>query len=80
MRSLAKQVSKGSQLVQDLSKMFVGQSLKAVGIKDDVAPAPFTAPKSMFNVPISTTRRFAVQSMSLSDIKEVGKQAGANGE
>ena len=31
----------------------------------------------MFNVPITTTRRFAVKSMSLSQIKEVGKQAGA---
>ena len=74
---MIEQVSKGSQLVQDVSKMFVGQSLKAVGFKDDSAPAPFTAPKSMFNVPITTTRRFAVKSMSLSEIKEVGKRAGA---
>ena len=74
---LVKQVGKGSQLVQDLSKMFVGQSLKAVGLKNDLAPAPFTAPKSLFNVPITSTRRFAVKSMSLSEVKAVGKQAGA---
>lgn len=75
--NLVKQVSKTSGLVQDLSKMFVGQGLKSVGLKNDKAPAPFTAPKSLFNVPITGARRFAVKSISLSDVKELGKRAGA---
>ncbi|WP_026375366.1 WS/DGAT/MGAT family O-acyltransferase [Aestuariibacter salexigens] len=74
---LVKQVSKSSQLVQDLSKMFVEQGLKAVGFKNASAPAPFTAPKSLFNVPITGARRFAINTLSLAEVKEVGKQAGA---
>ncbi|RZS32673.1 WS/DGAT/MGAT family acyltransferase [Herbihabitans rhizosphaerae] len=44
---------------------------------DQAATLPFTAPKSMLNVPITGARRFAAQSWSLSRIKAVGKGAGA---
>lgn len=66
-----------SKMVQDLSKMFLGQGLKAVGIDKNTSPVPFTAPKSMLNVPITGSRRFAVKSLSLSQIKALGKQANA---
>jgi len=74
---LFEKVDCNRKMVQDLSKIFLGQGLKAIGIDDNASPAPFTAPKSMFNVPITSTRRFAVKSISLGEIKALGKQAGA---
>lgn len=74
---LVEKVGANSKMVQDLSKMFVGQGLKAVGIDKNTSPVPFSAPKSMFNVPITGSRRFAVKSLSLSEIKALGKQANA---
>lgn len=38
---------------------------------------PYQAPPSMFNVPISSSRRFAAQSYSLARLKAVGKAFGA---
>jgi diacylglycerol O-acyltransferase len=70
-------VNKSAKMVQDLSKMFMGQGLKAVGIDKNTSPAAFSAPKSMFNVPITGARRFAVKSLSLAQIKALGKQADA---
>lgn len=66
-----------TKMVQDLSKMFVGQGLKAVGVGSNTSPVPFSAPKSIFNVPITGARRFAVKTLSLSEIKALGKQANA---
>lgn len=74
---LVEKVGANSKMVQDLSKMFIGQGLKAVGIDKNTSPVPFSAPKSMFNVPITGSRRFAVKSLSLSEIKALGKQANA---
>jgi diacylglycerol O-acyltransferase len=73
----AEQVKGRASLVQDLSKMFWGQGLKATGISKNTSPVPFTAPKSIFNVPITGARRFAVKSLSLSELKSIGKQANA---
>ena len=74
---LVEKVGSSSKMVQDLSKMFMGQGLKAVGIDKNTSPVPFSAPKSMFNVPITGSRRFAVKNLSLSQIKALGKQADA---
>ncbi|WP_299078340.1 wax ester/triacylglycerol synthase family O-acyltransferase [uncultured Paraglaciecola sp.] len=74
---LADQVKNRAGLVQDLSKMFWDQGLKATGISNNTSPVPFSAPKSIFNVPITGARRFAVKSLSLSELKAVGKQANA---
>jgi len=57
--------------------MFWGQGLKATGISKNTSPVPFTAPKSIFNVPITGARRFAVKSLSLTELKSIGKQANA---
>lgn len=75
--NLTAQVKDSANLVQDLSKMFWGQGLKATGISKNTSPVPFTAPKSIFNVPITGARRFAVKSLSLSELKTIGKQANA---
>lgn len=72
-----KKIGDRAKLLKDLSSIFIGQSLKTIGIKNNLAPAPFTAPKSMFNVPITGARRFAVKTISLSEIKAIGKQANA---
>lgn len=74
---LVEKVGANTKMVQDLSKMFMGQGLKAVGIDKNTSPVPFSAPKSMFNVPITGSRRFAVKSLSLAQIKALGKQANA---
>jgi diacylglycerol O-acyltransferase len=74
---LVEKVGATSKMVQDLSKMFMGQGLKAVGIDKNMSPVPFSAPKSIFNVPITGSRRFAVKSLSLAEIKTLGKQANA---
>jgi diacylglycerol O-acyltransferase len=74
---LVEKMGASSKMVQDLSKMFMGQGLKAVGIDKNSSPVPFSAPKSIFNVPITGSRRFAVKSLSLAQIKALGKQANA---
>lgn len=74
---LIEKVGSSTKMVQDLSKMFMGQGLKAVGIDKNTSPVPFSAPKSLFNVPITGARRFAVKALSLSEIKALGKQANA---
>ncbi len=74
---LTAQVKGRANMVQDLSKIFWQQGLKATGISKNTSPVPFTAPKSIFNVPITGTRRFAIKSMSLSEVKTIGKQANA---
>jgi diacylglycerol O-acyltransferase len=71
------QVKGRANMVQDLSKIFLGQGLKVTGISKNTSPVPFTAPKSIFNVPITGARRFAIKSMSLSEVKAIGKQANA---
>jgi len=75
--NLAAQVKDSANMVQDLSKIFLGQGLKATGISKNKSPVPFTAPKSIFNVPITGARRFAAKTMSLSELKAIGKQANA---
>ncbi len=46
--------------------------------RDDLSDAtPYQAPPTMFNVRISSSRRFAAQSYSLARIKKVGKAFGA---
>jgi diacylglycerol O-acyltransferase len=74
---LVGKVGTNSKMVQDLSKMFMGQGLKIVGLDKSTSPVLFSAPKSLFNVPITGSRRFAVKSLSLSEIKALGKQANA---
>jgi diacylglycerol O-acyltransferase len=74
---LVKKATANTKMVQDLSKMLFGQGLKAVGIDKNASPVPFSAPKSIFNVPITGSRRFAVKSISLAELKSLGKQANA---
>jgi diacylglycerol O-acyltransferase len=74
---LVEKVAASSKMVQDLSKIFIGQGLKAVGIDKNTSPVPFSAPQSMFNVPITGSRYFVVRTLSLAEIEGLGKQANA---
>ncbi|UQX88497.1 wax ester/triacylglycerol synthase family O-acyltransferase [Jatrophihabitans telluris] len=47
------------------------------GLRDEPAPVSFSAPKTIFNVPITGSRRIAAQSWPLSRIRRVGKSGGA---
>lgn len=64
-------------LGREMTKLLFDNGMKLAGWKPDYSPAPFTAPPSMFNVPICGARRFAVQVLSLSEIKALGTKAGA---
>jgi diacylglycerol O-acyltransferase len=43
------------------------------GLRDQSAPISFSAPRTIFNVPITGSRRFAAQSWPLDRIRRVGK-------
>lgn len=75
--SAAKQVLNQAQLGVELGRMVVGHSMKPLGLKPDDSPIPFSAPNSCFNVPISGARRFHAETLSLVELKALGKQAGA---
>jgi diacylglycerol O-acyltransferase / wax synthase len=47
------------------------------GIQEQPAPLSFSAPRSMLNVPITGSRRFAAQSWPIERIRRVGKAADA---
>lgn len=74
---LVKKVTASSQMAQDLTKMLMGQGLKAIGIESNASPVPFSAPASIINVPITSSRCFVVKTLSLSEIVALGKQANA---
>jgi len=73
----AKQLVSQAQLSTGLGKLLIGHGMKAVGLKPNHSPVPFTAPKSLFNVPISGARRFEVATLSLAEIRSLGKQLNA---
>jgi len=73
----AKQLKRQVEMGQDIGKLLLGHGLKGMGLKPADSPVPFTAPKSLFNVPISGARKFAARTLSLSDLKSVGRLAHA---
>jgi len=74
---LVEKVNANSKMIQDLSKMVIGQGLKAIGLNRNRSPMPFSAPQSIFNVPISASRCFVVKLLSLAELEALGKQANA---
>ncbi|AEP29412.1 WS/DGAT/MGAT family O-acyltransferase [Brumicola nitratireducens] len=74
---LAGKIAANSKMVQGLSKMIIGQGLKAIGLDNNMSPVPFSAPHSMFNVPITGSRCFVVKTLSLTELEALGKQANA---
>lgn len=72
-RGAASQAAVGA----DVGKLLLGHGMKTMGMRPDDSPVPFNAPKTLFNVPISGARRFCATSISLAEIKAVGKAAGA---
>jgi diacylglycerol O-acyltransferase len=68
----------GRQLLGDMAGM--GPALARTvsrALKEQSGPLSLSAPKSMFNVPITGARRFAAQSWPMERIKKVGKACGA---
>jgi diacylglycerol O-acyltransferase len=47
------------------------------GLREQSAPVSFAAPRSMLNVPISGSRRFAGQSWSMEQVRRIRKGSGA---
>jgi len=47
------------------------------GLRDQSAPLSFSAPRTMFNVPITGSRRVAGQSWPIARIRKAGKASGA---
>ncbi len=73
----ARQLVNQAQLSTGLGKLLLGHGLKAVGLRPSHSPVPFTAPKSLFNVPISAARRFEIAQLPLQEIKSLGRALGA---
>jgi diacylglycerol O-acyltransferase len=46
------------------------------GMREEPAPVSFSAPKTIFNVPISGARRFAAQSWPIQRLQQVGRKNG----
>jgi len=57
----------------ELSAAIAGAGLDALNVREHDSPAPFTAPKTPMNRTITAQRRLAVQKLSLSRIKAIGK-------
>ncbi len=55
----------------------MGHGMKSLGLRPADSPVPFTAPKSLFNVPISGARRLCVRTVSLKEVRAAGRAAGA---
>ncbi|MEM9531078.1 MAG: wax ester/triacylglycerol synthase family O-acyltransferase, partial [Pseudomonadota bacterium] len=74
---LLRSVQSQARMGVDLGRLLVGHGLKAVGVKPDDSPAPFTAPKSRFNVPISGARKFSATKLPLKELKRLARLTGA---
>ncbi|MEE4377032.1 MAG: wax ester/triacylglycerol synthase family O-acyltransferase [Candidatus Competibacteraceae bacterium] len=61
----------------ELSVSLVNAGLQAVNLRQSTVPLPFTAPKTLFNVPVSAQRRLAVHTLSLTAVKALSKVADA---
>lgn len=71
---LAKNIILQRRAVQDVAKNLFKTAMTASGIgKENHAPLPFTAPKSMFNTEVYAQRRLGVGSISLADLKQLAK-------
>ncbi len=75
--SLARGAAGQISMAPDLAKIVAGHGLKALGMRSDESPYLFSAPKSIFNDHVSGARLFAVNDISLSDIKSFSKAADA---
>jgi diacylglycerol O-acyltransferase len=63
--------------VPDVTRSLLKQNLKKILGHDEVSP-PFTGPKTIFNVPVSSRRSYAYFSMSLPEVKAVSKKLDAS--
>ncbi len=75
LRALAKSLSMNRRILPGAARGLKDLLRKS---RHDLTDAtPYQAPPTMFNVRISSSRRFAAQSFSLARIKKVGKACGA---
>lgn len=76
-KKLKKKVQFQTTLAKDLTQIITTQQLKLFGLKPADSPVPFTAPNTVFNVPIKGARRLAVNSYQLSEVKALSKKSGS---
>lgn len=70
-------VTTATRSVRELGGAFLRGGFHVLSGDKREAPLPFASPKSMFNVPICRHRRFGAATLSLSRIKEMGKNLDA---
>lgn len=80
--SLADRLLSGARLAADLPGLVGGTGVAALrslvtSFSEQAAASPFSAPRTMLNVPITGARRFAAQSWSLERVRKVGAGYGA---
>jgi len=61
----------------ELSVSLAKVGLQAVKLRQSPVPLPFTAPKTLFNAPVSGQRRLAVHTLPLTAVKALSKVADA---
>ncbi len=61
----------------ELSATLAKTGLQALNLRESKVPLPFTAPKTLLNVPVSAQRRFAVHTLSLTAVKALSEAVDA---
>lgn len=74
--SLRKTLSRQLSTLPEISGQFGSMLKQFVGLEEGHLAVPFTAPSTPFNTNITPHRRFAVGTISLSELKQVGDQLG----
>ena len=65
-----------AKALPQLGSLAVDHSLKALGLRKDGLPVPFTAPRSQLNERLSPAREAGVAKLALARVKKVAKSAG----
>ncbi len=74
--ALQRQAQRQTAALKDLSVGVIKKGLGALFSAGDSGSAPFTAPRTPMNEPIRTPRSFAMLSLSLREMRAVGKAFG----
>jgi diacylglycerol O-acyltransferase len=61
----------------ELTVSLAKAGLQGLKLRESKVPLPFTAPKTLLNMPVSAQRRLAVHTLSLTAVKALGKVADA---
>ncbi|MCP5426042.1 MAG: wax ester/triacylglycerol synthase family O-acyltransferase [Gammaproteobacteria bacterium] len=70
-------ISTHLRALPEFSLNLAKSGLQAANLRHNAVPLPFSAPKTLLNVPISAKRRIAVHTAPLSEVRRLGQRAHA---